>query len=86
LKPRIVKTLLRALIEPDKMLAVRYGALLGLKGLGPAAIESVLGVKKNLRALGSILNDSGELELELARACAHIAVVRTKICVGAVPG
>jgi hypothetical protein len=73
LKPRVVKTILRALVEPGKTLATRYGALLGLRGLGPAAIESVLGVKKNLRGLGATLSEA--VDVELAQECANLTVV-----------
>lgn len=42
LKPRVTRTLLRALLDPTKPTGTHYGALLGLEKLGPEVIKLVL--------------------------------------------
>jgi len=40
LQPRVVKTLLRAFLDPLKPLGTHYGAIQGLAALGPVVIQS----------------------------------------------
>lgn len=42
LKPRVARTLLRALLDATKPVGTHYGALLGLENLGPEVIKLVL--------------------------------------------
>lgn len=42
LKPRVTRTLLRALLDSSKPIGTHYGALLGLEKLGPEVIKLVL--------------------------------------------
>lgn len=42
LRPRVTRTLLRALLDPSKPIGTHYGALLGLKNMGPEVINLVL--------------------------------------------
>ncbi|SGZ53127.1 CIC11C00000003618 [Sungouiella intermedia] len=42
LKPRVTRTLLRALLDSSKPIGTQYGALLGLEKLGPEVIKLVL--------------------------------------------
>ncbi len=48
--PRVTKTLLRAFIDPTKSLGCRYGAILGLEGLGPQVTHRV--VVPNVKVFG----------------------------------
>lgn len=42
LRPRVTRTLLRALLDSSKPVGTHYGALLGLKNMGPEVIKLVL--------------------------------------------
>lgn len=73
LKPRILKTLLRALVEPDRTPGTRLGAVIGITGVGSEAISSVLAQEANLISLGTSLADhSSDPD---ASECAARAVV-----------
>jgi transcription initiation factor TFIID subunit 6 len=40
--PRIAKTMLKALTDPDKPLTTHYGAIVGIAALGPQAVDTLL--------------------------------------------
>lgn len=42
LVPRVTKTLLRAFLDSSKSLGYRHGAIVGLEGLGPTVLKSVV--------------------------------------------
>lgn len=63
LKPRVARTLLRALLDATKPIGTHYGALLGLEKLGPEVIKLVL--VGNLKLWYKlVIEDSDRTEIE----------------------
>lgn len=61
LRPRVTRTLLRALLDSSKPMGTHYGALLGLKNMGPEVIKLVL--IGNLKVwCNLVVGDSSEFE------------------------
>ncbi|CAG8534418.1 6629_t:CDS:10 [Ambispora leptoticha] len=61
LKPRITKTLLRALLDPNKSFSTHYGAIVGLSALGPEVIKILM--LPNIKTYGDFIrtqNESGD--------------------------
>ena len=77
LKPRVLKTLLRALVEDSKQLGSRFGAICGLTAMGKEVVRSTLGVPANLKALGTLLTASrmSEEADQEAEECIHRVLV-----------
>lgn len=74
LKPRILKTLLKALIEDNRTLHMRYGALCALEQIGPQAIITALLQENaqgssNLKVLGQQLDDRAQADQGQVEAC-----------------
>ena len=42
MKPRILRTLAHAFLDPEKPLTTHYGAIVGLSALGAAVVESLV--------------------------------------------
>lgn len=59
LRPRVTRTLLRALLDPSKPIGTHYGALLGLKYMGPEVINLIL--LGNLKMWSKTVIDEGTL-------------------------
>ena len=62
LRPRVTRTLLRALLDSTKPVGTHYGALLGLKNLGSEVLKLVL--VGNLKVWYRTIIEENELELE----------------------
>lgn len=74
LKPRIVKTLLRALIEEDRTLHMRFGALCAFEQQGPPVVRSTLlqvgaDDTNNLKMLGHKLDERTQSDPAQVDAC-----------------
>lgn len=64
LRPRVTRTLLRALLDSSKPMGTHYGALLGLKNMGAEVIKLVL--IGNLKVwCNSVVEDSSEFEQQI---------------------
>lgn len=59
LRPRVTRTLLRALLDPSKPIGTHYGALLGLKYMGSEVINLIL--LGNLKMWSKMVIDEGSL-------------------------
>lgn len=74
LKPRIIKTLLKALVEDERTLHMRFGALCGFEQLGPPVIRSTLlkenaSGSSNLQVLGRQLDARAQADQGQVEAC-----------------
>ncbi|KAI9138087.1 hypothetical protein BKA69DRAFT_1093820 [Paraphysoderma sedebokerense] len=56
LQPRVTKTLLIALLDPEKPFTTRYGAIVGLTLLGKQVVQALL--VPNLKAVGRIIKEA----------------------------
>lgn len=64
LRPRVTRTLLRALLDSSKPIGTHYGALLGLKNMGPEVIKLVL--LGNLKVWCKlVIEESKDMEKEI---------------------
>lgn len=81
LKPRVARTLLRALLDASKPVGTHYGALLGLEKLGPEVIKLVL--LGNLKLWYKlVIEDSDRTEAEKKILTEKAVEVLTKLSVG----
>ena len=55
LQPRVLKALLRALVNGQSSIGARVGAVLGVHALGASSVRSILGRPANLRTLGAVI-------------------------------
>jgi transcription initiation factor TFIID subunit 6 len=72
LQPRVTKTLLRAFLDPLKPLSTHYGAIVGLKALGPSVTKALIlpNIKEYSKLLQPILQEKVEsLRKHEARMC-----------------
>lgn len=80
LKPRVARTLLRALLDASKPVGTHYGALLGLEKLGPEVIKLVL--VGNLKLWYKlVIEDSDRTETEKKLLTAKAIEVLAKLSV-----
>lgn len=62
LRPRLLRTLLRGLVEENKSIGTRFGAVIALSGMGKEAVLSTLGKLGNLKVLSeSLRGDAPEV-------------------------
>ncbi|CAG8545355.1 6620_t:CDS:10 [Ambispora gerdemannii] len=65
LKPRITKTLIRALLDPNKSFSTQYGAIVGLSALGPEIIKILM--LPNIKTYGAFIRTQTESGDAVAR-------------------